>query len=97
MSSNVVDQSGDDAGKVLIYHAADGGARIDAHLCGETVWVTQQQMAELLRPTRQNAVQHVRNIYDEAELKEEPSDLYWASAPQWARPTAHKTLVQTVH
>lgn len=73
------------------------GARIDVRLSGETMWLTQQQMAELFRTTRQNVVQHVRNIYDEGELEEGPSDLYWVSAPQRVRPTAHKPLVQTVY
>lgn len=36
----------------------------------ETVWLTQQQMAELFHTSRSNVVEHIRNIYDEGELDE---------------------------
>nr|WP_330362011.1 RhuM family protein [Pseudobutyrivibrio ruminis] len=34
----------------------------------ETVWLTQQQMAELFQTSRTNVVDHIKNIYDEGEL-----------------------------
>lgn len=59
-----------DAGQVLIYHAGEDGSRIDMRLAGETVWLTQQQMADLFGTTRTNIAHHIRNIYDEDELTE---------------------------
>lgn len=37
----------------------------------ETVWLSQQQMAELYQTTRPNIVQHIKNIYADGELEEE--------------------------
>ncbi len=37
---------------------------------GETVWLTQQQMAELFKSSRTNIVEHIRNIYKDTELDE---------------------------
>lgn len=37
----------------------------------ETVWFTQQQMAELFQSSRTNIVEHIRHIYEEGELDEE--------------------------
>lgn len=36
----------------------------------ETVWLSQQQIAELFQSSRTNIVQHLRNIYGEGELDE---------------------------
>ncbi|MFC5281872.1 virulence RhuM family protein [Arcanobacterium canis] len=60
-----------DAGQVLIYQNPDSATDIEVRLEGETVWLTQAQMAELFQSTRENIRQHIRNIYDEAELDEQ--------------------------
>lgn len=38
---------------------------------GETVWLTQQQIAELFKTTQQNISMHVQHIVDEGELPAE--------------------------
>ena len=53
---------------VLIYQAEDGHTRVDVRFEDETVWLSQQQMAELFHTSRTNIVEHIRNIYDEHEL-----------------------------
>jgi hypothetical protein len=59
------------AGQMLIYQAEDGRLKIEARLDGETLWLTQQQMAELFQRARTNVVEHIRHVYDEGELEEE--------------------------
>lgn len=54
-------------GELLIYPAGDG---IRVLLAGETVWLTQAQIAELYQTTPQNITQHLRAIYAEGELDE---------------------------
>ena len=53
---------------VLIYQAEDGHTKVDVRFEDETVWLSQQQMAELFHTSRTNIVEHIRNIYDEHEL-----------------------------
>jgi hypothetical protein len=58
-------------GQFLVYAAEDGSARIEVRLEQDTVWLTQQHMAELFRTTQQNISQHLRNIYEEGELQQQ--------------------------
>ena len=44
--------------------------KLDVRMEDETVWLTQQQMAELFQTSRTNVVDHIRNIYEEDELDE---------------------------
>ena len=56
-------------GQFLVYQTQDGKLKIDVRFDGETVWLTQQQMAELFQTTKQNVSLHVQNIYEEGELE----------------------------
>jgi hypothetical protein len=57
--------------EVLLYQTEDGSTRIDVHLQGETVWLSQAQMAALLQTTKQNIGMHIKNVFDEGELLSE--------------------------
>jgi len=58
-------------GQFLVYQAEDGKLKIDVRFEGETVWLTQQHMAELFRTTKQNIGQHLKKIFEEGELAQE--------------------------
>lgn len=60
----------DSYGEILIYQSDDGLTNIDVKVQDETVWLTQQQMADLFRTSRTNVVEHIKHIYDEGELDE---------------------------
>lgn len=60
----------DENNQIIIYQGEDGQTRIDVKFTGDTVWLSQQQMAELYQTTRPNIVQHIRNIYADGELEE---------------------------
>lgn len=60
----------EDKGEVIIYQSPDGTANIEVKMQGETVWLTQQQMAELFQTSRSNVVEHIQHIYAEGELDE---------------------------
>jgi len=57
-----------DGGQFLLYEAEDGRIKIDVRLADETVWLTQQHIAELFQTTVPNISMHIRNVYDEGEL-----------------------------
>ena len=58
------------SGEFLLYQAPDGSARIQVRLEDRTLWLTQQQLADLYESTPQNITQHIRAIYLESELAE---------------------------
>ena len=53
-------------GQVLIFQ--DAGLRLQVRLDGQTVWLTQLQMADLFQTSPQNITLHVAGIYEEGEL-----------------------------
>lgn len=56
--------------QIVIYKAETGETKIDVRFDGDTVWLTQNNLAELLQTTKQNIGQHVKNIVIEGELSE---------------------------
>ena len=58
-------------GNIIIYQAEDGLTKINVKVENETVWLNQQQMAELFQSSRTNVVEHIKHIYEEGELNEE--------------------------
>lgn len=60
----------DNYGEILIYQSDDGLTNIEVKVQDETVWLTQQQMADLFRTSRTNVVEHIKHIYDEGEFNE---------------------------
>ena len=60
----------DNFGEIIIYQTEDGLTKLDVRMEDETVWLTQQQMAELFQTSRTNVVDHIKNIYEEGELEE---------------------------
>ncbi len=56
------------SGDIVIYSPENRNQSIQVRLEGETVWLTQNQLADLYQTTQQNISLHIRNIYDEDEL-----------------------------
>ena len=56
--------------KIIIYTSIDGQTKIDVRIEDETLWLTQQQIAELYQTSRTNVVEHIKHIYEEQELDE---------------------------
>lgn len=56
--------------EILIYQTDDGHTKIDVKFQDETVWLSQQQMADLFQTSRTNVVEHIKHIYAEGELDE---------------------------
>lgn len=55
---------------VILYTTDDGKSGIQPHAQGDTVWLSQQQMAELFDATKQNISLHLKNLYTEGEIDE---------------------------
>lgn len=55
-------------GQFLVYPSEDGRVKIEVRLENETVWLTQQHMADLFQTTKQNVSLHLQNIFAEREL-----------------------------
>jgi len=58
-------------GEIILYQTEDKQTRLQVQLDGETVWLSQAQMAELFQTTKQNVSLHIQNIFKEGELRRE--------------------------
>lgn len=58
-------------GEILIYQTEDGLTNINVKMQDETVWLTQQQLAELYQSSKSNVSEHIKHIFEEGELDEE--------------------------
>ena len=54
--------------EIVIYQSQDGLARLDVRLDKETVWLTQQQIADLFGVQIPAISKHLSNIFKEGEL-----------------------------
>lgn len=57
--------------QIIIYQTESGQTKIDVRLEKETVWLTQKTMAELFQTSVPNINMHLKNIFEEGELKPE--------------------------
>ena len=57
--------------EIIIYQTQDGQTKIDVRIENETVWLTQNQMADLFQTTKQNISLHIKHIFEEGELLED--------------------------
>lgn len=83
-----------DSAQVLLYQTDDGTTRVEVRMAGETVWLNQNQMAELFLTTKQNIGQHIRNVFVEGELAAESvvKDFFTTAADGKQYRTKHYSL-----
>ena len=55
-------------GEIVIYQTDDGLTHLDVKISNETVWLTQQQMAELFQRDKSTISRHIKKIFEEREL-----------------------------
>ena len=68
-NQSLLTYNGDEA--IVVYQSEDNTLRLDVQMAQETVWLSQQQMAELFNSTIPNISIHIRNIFKEGELDKE--------------------------
>jgi hypothetical protein len=62
----------------ILYTAPNGSIKIEAFIQGETIWLTQQKIANLFDVDRTVVTKHLKNIYQEGELLKETTSAKFA-------------------
>lgn len=57
--------------EILLYNTPNGKVKVEIYLQNETVWLSQQKMADLFGVDRSVVTKHLANIYSENELNKE--------------------------
>ena len=58
----------DNKNEVLIYEDKDGITKVNVTFTDEDIWLTQSQLAEIYKTSRENITMHISNIYKDNEL-----------------------------
>lgn len=61
------------SGHILLYQAKNGQIAVEVKLEEDTIWLTQKQMAELFNKDVRTINEHIRTVYSEGELEENPT------------------------
>ena len=79
--------------EILIYRTEDGKTKVEVIFDNETVWLTQEQIAELFQKSKSTINEHLQNIFTEDELNEgEVMTKFGNSEFSRQRPTQHYNL-----
>ena len=57
--------------EIVLYQSENGNIKVDVLFQDETVWLTQEQIAQLFGKGRTTITEHIGNIFKEGELDEE--------------------------
>jgi len=82
--------------EILLYRTEDGHTRIEVQFNGETVWLTQDQIAILFDKAKSTINEHIKNIYQEKELSEALSMRKFGNSEFMAKPTNFYNLDVTI-
>jgi len=57
--------------EILLYTTPNGKVKVEIYLQNETIWLTQQKIADLFGVQRPAVTKHLKNIFESGELKED--------------------------
>lgn len=77
---------------LIIYTTEDGLTKVDVTFEEDTVWLTQQNMANLFQKAKSTINEHIRNIYEEGELKQEFTMRKFGNSEFSTKPTNYYNL-----
>jgi len=79
-------------GEFLLYQTEDDRLHVEVRMQGETVWLTQDQMAQLFGKAKSTINEHIKNIFREAELVEEQVLRKFGNSEFSTKPTHYYNL-----
>ena len=80
------------SGDLLMYETADGKARTECRLSGETLWLSQAQMAELFQTTPQNITLHLKALYEKGEINRAATSKDFLQVRTEGKRSVHRTV-----
>jgi len=78
--------------ELLMYETEDGKTRIECRFSGETLWMSQAQMAELFQTTPQNITLHLKALYEEGEINRATTSKDFLQVRTEGKRSVHRTV-----
>ena len=57
--------------EIILYQTEDGTTKVEVRMEGETIWLTSNQLAELFQRDKSVVSRHIKNVFEEGELRME--------------------------
>ena len=73
--------------EIIIYKTEDGLTQVEVTFNEDTVWLTQDQMADLFQKAKSTINEHIKNIYAEGELKKKDTMRKFGNTEFSTKPT----------
>ena len=80
-------ESKENKSELIIYQTEDGQTKLQVKMEDETVWLTQDQMAELFEKSKSTINEHIKNVYEEKELVENQTMRKFGNSEFSTKPT----------
>lgn len=77
---------------LIIYTTEDGLTKVDVTFDEDTVWLTQEQMANLFQKAKSTISEHIKNIYEEGELIQNTTMRKFGNSEFSTKPTNYYNL-----
>lgn len=77
---------------LILYTTEDGVTKVDVTFVDETVWLTQEQMADLFQKSKSTINEHIKNIYSDGELDESSTMRKFGNSEFSTKPTNYYNL-----
>ena len=77
---------------LIIYTTDDGLTNVDVTFDNETVWLNQEQMADLFQKAKSTINEHIKNIYEEGELNQKETMRKFGNSEFSTKPTNYYNL-----
>jgi hypothetical protein len=81
-----------DSPQIILYQTEDGQTKLQVKIEDETVWLTQDQMAQLFDKSKSTINEHIQNIYEEKELTEQHTMRKFGISEFSTKPTNYYNL-----
>ena len=78
--------------ELIMYTTDDGVTQVNVTFEDETVWLTQENMAELFQKAKSTINEHIKNIYSEGELQQEETMRKFGNSEFSTKPTNYYNL-----
>ena len=78
--------------ELILYTTEDGVTKVDVTFVDETVWLTQEQMADLFQKSKSTINEHIKNIYSDGELNEGSTMRKFGNSEFSTKPTNYYNL-----
>lgn len=81
-----------DKPEIIIYKTEEGLTQVDVTFEDDTVWLTQEQMAELFQKAKSTINEHIANIYKDGELEQQSTMRKIGNSEFSTKPTNYYNL-----